>query len=111
MLLPFEESEKVKQGELETLVVSDIPNWVRLYGPVLIECIHAIAQFIGALIAFQHIDIQFIWWIVPFLIASAVIPMFMAKKVRKTASIAQMNHSSVVETISQFVKGIKIYVV
>ncbi|MBJ3787284.1 ABC transporter ATP-binding protein, partial [Bacillus sp. OA1] len=33
--LPFEESEKIKQGELETLVVSDIPNWVRLYGSIL----------------------------------------------------------------------------
>ena len=48
--LPFEESEKIKQGELETLVVSDIPNWVRLYGSILIEYIHAIAQFIGAFI-------------------------------------------------------------
>ena len=56
--LPFEESEKIKQGELETLVVSDIPNWVRLYGSILIEYIHAIAQFIGAFIALQHIDIQ-----------------------------------------------------
>ena len=56
--LPFEEREKIKQGELETLVVSDIPNWVRLYGSILIEYIHAIAQFIGAFIALQHIDIQ-----------------------------------------------------
>ncbi|WP_459500110.1 ABC transporter ATP-binding protein [Bacillus sp. C1] len=105
--LPFAESEKVKQGELETLVVSDIPNWARLYESVLIECIHAIAQFIGALIAFQHIDIQFVWLTIPFLIASATIPMFMVKKVRKMASIAQMSHSSVVETISRFVKGIQ----
>ncbi len=67
-LLPFEESEKIKQGELETLVVSDIPNWVRLYGSILIEYIHAIAQFIGAIIALQHIDIQFILWITPFFI-------------------------------------------
>ena len=64
--LPFEESEKIKQGELETLVVSDIPNWVRLYGSILIEYIHAIAQFIGAFIALQHIDIQFILWITCF---------------------------------------------
>ena len=64
--LPFEESEKIKQGELETLVVSDIPNWVRLYGSILIEYIHAIAQFIGAFIALQHIDIQFILWVTPF---------------------------------------------
>lgn len=61
-LLPFEESEKIKQGELETLVVSDIPNWVRLYGSILIEYIHAIAQFIGAFIALQHIDMKFILW-------------------------------------------------
>ena len=58
--------EKIKQGELETLVVSDIPNWVRLYGSILIEYIHAIAQFIGAFIALQHIDIQFILWVTPF---------------------------------------------
>ncbi|MGH0679707.1 ABC transporter ATP-binding protein [Bacillus luti] len=104
-LLPFEESEKIKQGELETLVVSDIPNWVRLYGSILIEYIHAIAQFIGAIIALQHIDTQFIWCITPFLFLSAVVPMIIGKKVRNIASIAQKNQSSVVEMVSQFVKG------
>lgn len=106
-LLPFEESEKVKQGELETLVVSNIPNWVRLYGSILIEYIHAIAQFIGAFIALQHIDVQFIWWITPFLFLSAIVPMLMGGKVRNIASIAQKNQSSVVEMMSQFVKGIQ----
>ncbi|OQR57572.1 ABC transporter ATP-binding protein [Bacillus sp. CDB3] len=105
--LPFEESEKVKQGELETLVVSDIPNWVRLYGSILIEYIHALAQFIGAIIALQHIDIDFIWWITPFLFLSAIVPMVMGKKVRNIADIAQKNQSSVVEMVSQFVKGIQ----
>ncbi len=105
--LPFEESEKVKQGELETLVVSDIPNWIRLYGSILIEYIHALAQFIGALIALQHIDIQFIWWVTPFLFFSAIVPMLMGKKVRNIAGIAQKNQSSVVEMMSQFVKGIQ----
>ncbi|HDR4426909.1 ABC transporter ATP-binding protein [Bacillus thuringiensis] len=104
-LLPFEESEKIKQGELETLVVSDIPNWVRLYGSILIEYIHAIAQFIGAIIALQHIDIQFILWVTPFLFLSAMVPMLLGKKVRNIASIAQKNQSTVVETMSQFVKG------
>ncbi|HDR7515692.1 ABC transporter ATP-binding protein [Bacillus mobilis] len=103
--LPFEESEKIKQGELETLVVSDIPNWVRLYGSILIEYIHAIAQFIGAFIALQHIDIKFILWVTPFLFLSATVPMLMGKKVRNIASIAQNNQSSVVEMVSQFVKG------
>ncbi|PEA43929.1 ABC transporter ATP-binding protein [Bacillus wiedmannii] len=103
--LPFEESEKIKQGELETLVVSDIPNWIRLYGSILIEYIHAIAQFIGAFIALQHIDIQFILWVTPFLFFSATVPMVMGKKVRNIASIAQNNQSSVVEMVSQFVKG------
>lgn len=106
-LLPFEESEKIKQGELETLVVSDIPNWVRLYGSILIEYIHAIAQFIGAIIALQHIDIKFILWVTPFLFLSAAVPMFMGKKVRSIASIAQKNQSSVVEMMSQFVKGMQ----
>ncbi|HDR4462656.1 ABC transporter ATP-binding protein [Bacillus cereus group sp. MYBK249-1] len=106
-LLPFEESEKIKQGELETLVVSDIPNWVRLYGSILIEYIHAIAQFIGAFIALQHIDIQFILWITPFLFLSATVPMLFGEKVRNIASVAQKNHSSVVEMVSQFVKGIQ----
>ncbi|MGN4445188.1 ABC transporter ATP-binding protein [Bacillus cereus group sp. MYBK79-1] len=104
-LLPFEESEKIKQGELETLVVSDIPNWVRLYGSILIEYIHAIAQFIGAFIALQHIDIKFILWVTPFLFLSATVPVLMGKKVRNIASIAQNNQSSVVEMVSQFVKG------
>lgn len=104
-LLPFEESEKIKQGELETLVVSDIPNWVRLYGSILIEYIHAIAQFIGAIIALQHIDIQFILWVTPFLFLSAMVPMLLGKKVRNIAGIAQKNQSTVVETMSQFVKG------
>ncbi|HHP5738905.1 ABC transporter ATP-binding protein [Bacillus paranthracis] len=104
-LLPFEESEKIKQGELETLVVSDIPNWVRLYGSILIEYIHAIAQFIGAIIALQHIDIQFILWITPFLFLSAMVPILLGKKVRNIASIAQKNQSTVVEMVSQFVKG------
>ncbi|MEI5892393.1 ABC transporter ATP-binding protein [Bacillus luti] len=104
-LLPFEESEKIKQGELETLVVSDIPNWVRLYGSILIEYIHAIAQFIGTIIALQHIDTQFIWCITPFLFLSVVVPMIIGKKVRNIASIAQKNQSSVVEMVSQFVKG------
>ncbi len=103
--LPFEESEKIKQGELETLVVSDIPNWIRLYGSILIEYIHAIAQFIGAIIALQHIDIKFILWVAPFLFLSATVPMLMGKKVRNIASIAQKNQSSVVKTVSQFVKG------
>ncbi|QIW20256.1 ABC transporter ATP-binding protein [Bacillus thuringiensis] len=103
--LPFEESEKIKQGELETLVVSDIPNGVRLYGSILIEYIHAIAQFIGAIIALQHIDIKFILWVAPFLFFSATVPMVMGKKVRNIASIAQKNQSSVVEMVSQFVKG------
>ncbi len=79
-LLPFEESEKIKQGELETLVVSDIPNWVRLYGSILIEYIHAIAQFIGAFIALQHIDMKFILWVTPFLFFSAMVPMLMGEK-------------------------------
>lgn len=104
-LLPFEESEKIKQGELETLVVSDIPNWVRLYGSILIEYIHAIAQFIGAIIALQHIDIQFILWVTPFLFLSAMVPMLLGKKIRNIASIAQKNQSTVVEMMSQFVKG------
>ncbi|WP_226604137.1 ABC transporter ATP-binding protein [Bacillus cereus] len=105
--LPFEESEKIKQGELETLVVSDIPNWVRLYGSILIEYIHAIAQFIGAFIALQHIDIQFILWVTPFLFLSAIVPILMGEKVRDIASIAQKNQSSVVEMVSQFVKAIQ----
>ncbi|MES5885033.1 MULTISPECIES: ABC transporter ATP-binding protein [Bacillus cereus group] len=104
-LLPFEESEKIKQGELETLVVSDIPNWVRLYGSILIEYIHAVAQFVGAFIALQHIDIQFILWVTPFLFLSATVPMLLGKKVRNIASIAQKNQSTVVEMVSQFVKG------
>ncbi|MGG0303629.1 ABC transporter ATP-binding protein [Bacillus albus] len=104
-LLPFEESEKIKQGELETLVVSDIPNWVRLYGSILIEYIHAIAQFVGAFIALQHIDIKFILWVTPFLFLSATVPILMGEKVRNIASIAQNNQSSVVEMVSQFVKG------
>ena len=82
-------SEKIKQGELETLVVSDIPNWVRLYGSILIEYIHAVAQFIGAFIALQHIDIQFILWVTPLLFLSAMVPMLLGKKVRNIASIAQ----------------------
>ena len=106
-LLPFEESEKIKQGELETLVVSDIPNWVGLYGSILIEYIHAIAQFIGAFIALQHIDIQFILWVTPFLFLSATVPILMGKKVRNIASIAQNNQSTVVEMVSQFVKGVQ----
>ncbi|MEB2586011.1 ABC transporter ATP-binding protein [Bacillus cereus] len=105
--LPFEESEKIKQGELETLVVSDIPNWVRLYGSILIEYIHAIAQFIGAFIALQHIDLQFILRVTPFLFLSAIVPILMGGKVRDIASIAQKNQSSVVEMVSQFVKGIQ----
>ncbi|MEF7656328.1 MULTISPECIES: ABC transporter ATP-binding protein [Bacillus cereus group] len=104
-LLPFEESEKIKQGELETLVVSDIPNWVRLYGSIFIEYIHAIAQFIGAFIALQHIDMKFILWVTPFLFLSATVPVLMGKRVRNIASIAQNNQSSVVEMVSQFVKG------
>ncbi|WP_263701590.1 ABC transporter ATP-binding protein [Bacillus thuringiensis] len=107
LLLPFEESEKIKQGELETLVVSDIPNWVRLYGSILIEYIHAIAQFIGAFIALQHIDIQFILWVTPFLFLSAMVPMLFREKVRNIASIAQKNQSSVVEMVSQFVNGVQ----
>ncbi|MGH0592217.1 ABC transporter ATP-binding protein [Bacillus pretiosus] len=103
--LPFEESEKIKQGELEMLVVSDIPNWVRLYGSILIEYIHAIAQFVGAFIAIQHIDIKFILWVTPFLFLSATVPILMGKKVRNIASNAQDNQSSVVEMVSQFVKG------
>ncbi|KAA8483956.1 ABC transporter ATP-binding protein [Bacillus thuringiensis] len=105
--LPFEESEKIKQGELETWVVSDIPNWIRLYGFMLIEYIHAIAQFIGAFIALQHIDIQFILWVTPFLFLSTIVPILMGKKVRDIASVAQKNQSSVVEMVSQFVKGIQ----
>ncbi|CUB08833.1 Putative multidrug export ATP-binding/permease protein [Bacillus cereus] len=104
-LLPFEESEKIKQGELETLVVSDIPNWIRLYGSILIEYIHAIAQFIGAFIALQHIDITFILWVTPFVFLSATVPMLLGKKVRNIASIVQKNQSTVVEMMSQFVKG------
>lgn len=103
--LPFEESQKIKQGELETLVVSDIPNWVRLYGSILIEYIHTITQFIGAFIALQHIDIQFIVWVTPFLFLSAIVPILMGEKVRDIAGIAQKNQSSVVEMVSQIVKG------
>ena len=103
--LPFEESEKIKQGELETLVVSDIPNWVRLYGSILIEYIHAIAQF-GAFIALQHIDIQFILWVTPFLFLSTIVPILMGEN--KILQALLKNHSSVVEMVSQFVKGYKI---
>ncbi|PDZ03497.1 ABC transporter ATP-binding protein [Bacillus cereus] len=103
--LPFEESEKIKQGELETLVVSDIPNWIRLYGSILIEYIHAVAQFIGAFIALQHIDMKFILWVTPFLFLSATVPVVMGKKVRNIASVAQSDQSSVVEMVSQFVNG------
>ena len=105
--LPFEESEKIKQGELETLVVSDIPNWVRLYGSILIEYIHAIAQFIGAFIALQHIDIQFILWITRFYFKCNGSDVVWGKG-KKYCKRCSKNHSSVVEMVSQFVKEYKI---
>ena len=43
----------------------------------------------------------------PFLFLSAMVPMLMGRKVRNIASIAQKNQSSVVEMMSQFVKGIQ----
>ncbi|TKI91460.1 hypothetical protein FC699_21975, partial [Bacillus wiedmannii] len=52
------------------------------------EYIHAIAQFIGAFITLQHIDIKFILWVTPFLFLSATVPMLMGKKVRNIASNA-----------------------
>ncbi len=110
-LLPFEESEKIKQGELETLVVSDIPNWVGLYGSISIEYIHAIAQFIECV----HSTTTYRYTVYisryPFLFLSAAVPILMGEKVRNIASIAQNNQSTVVEMVSQFVKEYKICVV
>ena len=81
-------SEKIKQGELETLVVSDIPNWVRLYGSILIEYIHAIAQFIGAFITTTY---RYTVYIVgnSVLFLSTIVPILMGEKVRDIASVAQ----------------------
>ncbi|TKI94620.1 ABC transporter ATP-binding protein, partial [Bacillus cereus] len=60
-----------------------------------------------AFIALQHIDIQFILWVTPFLFLSTIVPILMGEKVRDIASVSQKNHSSVVEMVSQFVKGIQ----
>ncbi len=72
--------EKIKQGELETLVVSDIPNWIRLYSSILIEYIHAIAQFIGAFIALQtyRYTVHIVDNLLLFL--SATVPMLFGKR-------------------------------
>ncbi len=83
------------------MVVSDIPNWVRLYGSILIEYIHAYCPIlIGAFIALQHIDIRVYIVGTPFLFFSAIVPILMGEKVRDIASIAQKNQSSVVEMVS-----------
>ena len=41
------------------------------------------------------------------LFLSATVPILMGKKVRNIASIAQNNQSTVVEMVSQFVKGVQ----
>ena len=55
---------------------------------MLIEYIHAIAQFIGAFIALQHIDIQFILWVTRFIFKHNCSNTD-GKKVRDIASVAQ----------------------
>ncbi|PGS79139.1 ABC transporter ATP-binding protein, partial [Bacillus anthracis] len=49
----------------------------------------------------------FILWVTPFLFLSTIVPILMGEKVRDIASVSQKNHSSVVEMVSQFVKGIQ----
>ena len=68
------ESERISAGRVEAYITSDLPVWARLYGPLLAESVHSLAQFIGAMIALSHLDSRLTLWIAPFLLLGFFIP-------------------------------------
>lgn len=100
-------SEHIAPGKIEAHTNSDLPVWSNLYGSVLAEVTHSLAQFVGASIALMSINSKLAWLILPFLIASALIPLFTSRYMVKVSEKAQDTISKVIEDVSNFSRGIK----
>ncbi|EOO25055.1 hypothetical protein ICM_05957 [Bacillus cereus BAG1X2-3] len=104
--LPLSEIEKVKQGRIEALTTSDLPAWTNLYGSTLAEIIHSLSQFIGAVIALNHLNTELTIFIIPFLVLSTIIPILMSKKIRNVSRDVQDSTSNALEHLSGIIQGV-----
>lgn len=105
--LPFVEVEKVKQGQIEAYTMSDLPAWTSIYGSVLAQIVHSIAQFVGAIIALSHLNFYLTMIITPFLILSFIIPWIMSKKLRNISNNTQKNKSLALEGLTGMIQGVQ----
>ncbi|MDO3411990.1 ABC transporter ATP-binding protein [Saccharibacillus sp. CPCC 101409] len=105
--LPVKRSETIPAGRLESHLLSDLPNWARLYGTLLAEVVHASAQFAGAALALAGLDRTLALLLLPFLLLSGSIPVLSGRRLVALGREAQHRASSVSECAADLSRGIK----
>lgn len=103
--LPFTKIEEIDPGKIQAYHASDLPRWTSVYGTLLAEVTHSLAQFIGSIIALSYLDANLMLWLLPFLILSASIPIVTSKSIVNISHVAQEAFSSTLETLSSLIKG------
>ncbi|MFD1673898.1 ABC transporter ATP-binding protein [Alicyclobacillus fodiniaquatilis] len=104
--LPVETSNQVSSGKLEAHTNSDLPLWVTVYGSTLAEVTHSITQLIAAAITLLKLDLRLSSIVAPFLIISALIPVFTSKYMMQISRSAQDGISNVLERLTSIIHGV-----
>ncbi len=107
LALPFIKVENIKQGKMESIIMSDLPGWTNIYGTVLAQVVHSIAQLIGAVIAMSNVNVYLTIIIIPFLVLSFIIPWFMRKKLQKISYDTQESKANTLEGLTGMIQGIQ----
>ncbi|MEK4372521.1 ABC transporter ATP-binding protein [Paenibacillus sp. FSL R5-0473] len=105
--IPFIKREKIPSGRIEAMTSSDLPMWSNLYGMTLIEAVHSVAQFLGALLTMQHFNLQLMLMILPFIVLSAFIPILSSRLLIKINQDAQEKVARIIEILTDFLHGSK----
>ncbi|MBO0995916.1 ABC transporter ATP-binding protein [Bacillus sp. SD088] len=105
--IPLEKGEQIEAGRLESYSSSDLPLWTSLYGSILAEVTHSLAQFAGAAIALSKLDSSLALLLVPFLIASALIPIITTRYMIGISKKAQDDISGVLERLTGIIQGLR----
>ncbi|WP_339214708.1 ABC transporter ATP-binding protein [Ornithinibacillus sp. FSL M8-0202] len=105
--LPFIEIESIKQGKIESIVMSDLPEWTKIYGTVLAQVVHSFAQLIGALIAISNVNTKLTILMIPFLIFCLTIPWFIRNRLRKISFDTQQSKAYMFQRLTGMIAGIQ----
>lgn len=105
--LPLIENEQLSSGKIQAYTSSDLPVWATLYGTILTQVVHSIAQLVGAGIALVNFDPQLTVIILPFLLIGSIAPIIASRTMIKINRSAQDAISGTLETLSGMVQGSK----